>query len=91
MEVAQTPLPGVGVRYDFVTGAGRRLGVVAHRNGTGELVVYAEDDPDAVSESVPLQPHERAALAELLALPAGEEGAPARLHPHLRQLTEDQP
>ena len=32
-QVEQTPLPGVGVRYDFTTGEGRRLGVVHHQDG----------------------------------------------------------
>jgi TrkA domain protein len=42
--VEQTPIPGVGVRYDFATEAGRRLGLVVHRDGWVDLVTYAEDD-----------------------------------------------
>ena len=89
MEVEQTPLPGVGVRYDFRTAAGRQLGVVAHREGPVDLVVYAEDDPDLVAESVTLQPEEQAALAELLAVPPGESDRGARVHHRTWQLTDE--
>ena len=62
MEVEQTPLPGVGIRYDFATTAGRRLGLVIHRDGRTEIIIYSQDDPDNCSESVTLQPQECAAL-----------------------------
>lgn len=91
MEVEQTPLPGVGVRYDFATSADRRLGLVVHRDGVVDLLVYAEDDPDTVAESVSLEPEERAALVELLALPPGEDDPRSRTHHRTWQLTEDQP
>ena len=89
MQVEQTPLPGVGIRYDFATAAGRQLGIVAHRDGLVDLVVYAEDDPDLVSETVTLQPEERAALVELLALPPGEDDPVARTHHRTWRLTAD--
>ena len=91
MEVEQTPLPGVGVRYNFATSAGRRLGLVVHRDGVVDLIVYAEDDPDTVAESASLEPQERAALVELLALPPGEGDPQSRTHHRTWQLTEDQP
>ncbi len=90
MEVEQTPLPGVGVRYDFRTAAGRQLGLVVHRDELVELILYAEDDPDLVSEAVTLQPEERAGLVELLALPPGESDPTARTHHRRWQLTEDE-
>ena len=89
MELEQTPLPGVGVRYDFRTAAGRQVGLVLHRDGTAELVVYAEDDPDSVAESVRLQAEERQALAELLAVPPGEHDPQARTHHRVWHLSED--
>lgn len=91
MEVEQTPLPGVGMRYDFATSSDRRLGLVVHRDGAVDLLVYAEDDPDTVTESVTLQPEERTALVELLALPPGEDDPRSRTHHRTWQLTEDQP
>ncbi len=44
-QVEQTPLPGVGVRYDFTTGEGRRLGVVHHQDGRKDFYVGSGDDP----------------------------------------------
>jgi len=66
MEVFETPLPGVGVRYEFTTAADDRMGVVVRRDGRRELVLYDADDPDARGESVWLNEHEAAALVELL-------------------------
>jgi TrkA domain protein len=72
MRVEETPLPGIGTRYDFRTAAGRQVGVVDRRDGTTELVIYAEDDPEYVAESVTLDADERAALVELLSMPPGD-------------------
>lgn len=91
MELQQTPLAGVGVRYDFCTTDGRQVGLVAHRDGSAELLVYAKDDVDAVSESVVLRPDERQALAGLLEVPPGGSDAEARTHHRVWQLTEDTP
>lgn len=90
MDVRQTPLPGIGVRYDFTTLAGRRMGLVMHHDGAAELFVYAEDDPDLAVESVTLQPPERIGLVELLALPPGETDRQARTHHRTWRLTEDE-
>ena len=87
-DVEQTPLPGVGIRYDFATRRGRRIGLVVHRDDSVELVVYAEDDPDEVAHSVVLEPPDRTTLVELLAVPPG--GDPdARTHHRVWHLTED--
>jgi TrkA domain protein len=64
--VDQTRLPGVGVRHDFETRGHRRLGVIAHRVGHRELIIYAENDPDAVAETVRLDEDDAYTLAELL-------------------------
>ena len=89
MDVEQTPLPGIGLRYDVTTAAGRRLGLVLHRDGTAEVVIYAQDDPDVVAESVALRPDEQQALAELLAGPPGQSDPDSRTHHRTWQLTED--
>ena len=77
--IQQTALPGVGVRYELTTRAGTRLGVVAHRHGRRDLLVYDRADPDAARESVPLSDAESTALAALLhpsgATPASREAA----------------
>ena len=45
-EVTETQLPGVGVRYEFTTDDGERVGVLWHHSGRREVVVYDRDDPD---------------------------------------------
>ncbi len=66
MEIFETPLPGLGVRYEFTTAADDRLGVVVRRDGRRELVVYDAADPDTCRETVPLTGAEAAAMVELL-------------------------
>lgn len=62
----QTALPGIGVRHDLVTASGRRVGVVTHRNGRRDLVLYDDDDPDAGDVDIPLTDDEAEALADIL-------------------------
>lgn len=69
MEIEQQQLPGIGLRHVLVTRAGRRVGVVAHRNGRHDLVVYYRQDPDSAEMSVTLTGEEADALAELLGAP----------------------
>jgi len=38
--VNQTLLPGVGVRYDFVTKVGDHVGVVHHNTNRYDLLIY---------------------------------------------------
>ena len=65
MEIHETQLPGVGVRYEFVTAAGDRLGVLIHRLGQRHLLVYSQDDPDACMITARLELDEARTLAEL--------------------------
>lgn len=65
MEIFETPLPGVGVRYEFTTEVGDRLGVVVRRDGRRELALYAADDPDRCRASVTVGSQEAAVLVEL--------------------------
>lgn len=46
--------------------SGRRIGVVSHRSGRRDLVLYDQDDPDACIASLPLTDDEAEALADLL-------------------------
>ncbi|HIV59266.1 MAG TPA: cation:proton antiporter regulatory subunit [Candidatus Stackebrandtia faecavium] len=66
MDVERTALPGIGLRYEFETDRGRRMGVVTHRSGRRELVVYDRDDIDSTSECLVLNGEEANVLAELL-------------------------
>lgn len=66
MEIFETPLPGVGIRYEFTSAAGDRLGVVVRRDSRRELVFYDERDPDRCRDIVELTGAEAATLVELL-------------------------
>jgi TrkA domain protein len=65
-EVYETKLPGVGVRHDFVTQDGERIGVIVHRTGRREIVVYDGRDPDACTAMLDLSSADTRTLGELL-------------------------
>jgi K+:H+ antiporter subunit KhtT len=65
-EVSETTLPGVGVRYDFVSSEGTRIGVLVHRTGRRDLLVYSAEDPDACVAQLNFDPDDARTLAELL-------------------------
>ena len=69
VNVDVTPLPGIGVRKDFASRTGRRIGVVTQRDGQIELIVSKSDDPDACLASIPLTADEAGTLANLLGAP----------------------
>ena len=69
MEIHETPLPGVGIRHDFTTQDGRRIGVITRHGGRRNIVVYDRDDPDASREMARLEPEEAETLADLLGAP----------------------
>ncbi|MGK8556635.1 cation:proton antiporter regulatory subunit [Nocardia gipuzkoensis] len=69
MNVDVTALPGIGVRKDFEVRSGRRIGVVAHRDGDIDLIVSKLEDPDACAAQIPLTTDEAAVLANLLGAP----------------------
>jgi TrkA domain protein len=80
MDIQETTLPGVGLRHDFTTRGGHQLGVVSHRTGRRDLLLYDADDPDTSREAIRLDREEADALADLL-------GA-ARLTGHLAELQQ---
>ncbi len=82
VNVEVTPLPGIGTRQDFEVRAGRRIGVVNHRDGKIELLVSKVDDPDACTAEIPLTPDEAGALASLL----GAAQLVASLHDETKDL-----
>jgi TrkA domain protein len=89
VEIEQTALPGIGTRHVIVARTGRRVGVVTHRNGRRELVIYDEDDPDTAAASLTLTSEEADALAELLGAPRIVQRL-ARLHRELEGLVSEQ-
>ena len=66
VQVEETKLPGVGVRHDFHSKYGKRVGVLTHRDGRREIYVTRTDDPDACAESITLSEEEAEAVADLL-------------------------
>jgi TrkA domain protein len=89
MQVERTILPGVGLRYDFATRRGQRIGVVAHRAGARELVVYDSADPDTSRDLLILTEEESDVLAELLGAPTFVERI-ANMHREIDGLTSVQ-
>lgn len=65
-DVSETRLPGVGVRYEFTTEDGERIGVLLHRGGRREVLVYEPDDPDICTTVMHLSVKDTRTLAELL-------------------------
>lgn len=64
--VEETKLPGIGVRHEFTTRSGKRLGVITHRTGQRDLLLYSQDDPDACGQVVRLEDDDSRALVEML-------------------------
>ncbi len=65
-DVRSTHLPGVGDRHEFTTTEGEALGVVRHRDGDRELIVFSREDPDACRLSLRLGGEDARVLASLL-------------------------
>lgn len=65
-EIRETELPGIGVRQEFDTVSGTRLGVLTTRTGRKELLLYDREDPDACRATIHLDPEDSVVLADLL-------------------------
>jgi TrkA domain protein len=76
-EVTETKLPGIGVRYDFRTSAGTPVGVLVHRTGRRDLLVYSRKDTDATELTLGLDTDDSRTLAELLGASRVAEGLAA--------------
>jgi TrkA domain protein len=64
--VVEVSLPGIGVRYEFVTESGDRVAVIHHRSGLRELVRFERADPDTSHDLLRLGSEDARTLAELL-------------------------
>jgi TrkA domain protein len=69
MDVNEVLLPGVGLRYEFVNADGDRIGVIARRSGSFEIVAYGDEDPDEVQPLFRLTTEEAGTVAEILGAP----------------------
>ena len=65
-EVRETHLPGVGVRHEFDTEGGQRVGVIVHRDGRRDVVAYDSADPDACSTVMSFTRADSRTFAEML-------------------------
>jgi len=66
LQIHETKLPGVGVRFDFTAKGGERIGVILHRSGRRDLIVCSPEDPDVCQEVLHLDEEEALALVEAL-------------------------
>jgi TrkA domain protein len=64
--IEETQLPGLGVRYDFTTEDGRRVGVIHHRTGRREMFVCPADDPDRAIMALNLDDDDARTLVDAL-------------------------
>ena len=64
--ISETPLPGIGIRYEFTTEAGQPIGVVLRRDGDRDFLVYSREDPDTCKVTLRLDASDVAALIDAL-------------------------
>lgn len=69
MEVTETLLPGVGIRYELETLSGLRLAIVVQRGGATEVSVYERADPDEARGVFRLTRTEAETIADILGAP----------------------
>jgi TrkA domain protein len=69
VDLEETLLPGVGVRYQLQTRAGDRLAIVVRRDGGAEVAVYDRQDPDRARSVLRLDAEEVDAVADVLGAP----------------------
>lgn len=66
MDLVETLLPGVGIRYELRTRSGLMLGIVVRRDGPVEVSVYDPKDPDRAQGVFVLDADEADAVADVL-------------------------
>jgi TrkA domain protein len=69
VDVNEVLLPGIGLRYEFTSAEGRRIGIVARREGDFEVVTYDRKDPDQSRPLLRLSAEEADTVAEILGAP----------------------
>ncbi|CAN5298499.1 cation:proton antiporter regulatory subunit [soil metagenome] len=69
MDLVETLLPGVGIRYEMTTRSGAPLAFVVRRDGAVEVSVYDTHDRDRARSAVRLDADEAATIAEVLGAP----------------------
>ncbi|MCV7379114.1 potassium transporter TrkA [Mycobacterium alsense] len=69
MDVKEVLLPGVGLRYEFTSHQGDRIGIIARRGGDFDVVLYGPEDPDRARPVLHLADDEAEAVAQILGAP----------------------
>lgn len=69
MDLVETLLPGIGIRYEMTTRSGAPLAFVVRRDGGVEVSVYDAHDHDRARSAVRLDADEAATIAEVLGAP----------------------
>ena len=69
IDIHETLLPGVGLRYEFTNADGDRVCVIARRKGEFEFFVSSAADPDRAQRVFGLTESEADALAQRLGAP----------------------
>ncbi|MEM9950155.1 MAG: cation:proton antiporter regulatory subunit [Chloroflexota bacterium] len=64
--IQETTLPGVGVRHEFTTDSGERIGVITHHAGNRDVLVYDKADPDICRVSLRLTEQEANQFGQFL-------------------------
>jgi TrkA domain protein len=66
VDLRETRLPGVGVKYAFRTADGARLSVILHNDGQREIYYYARDDDDEPAVVIELHDDEARQLGAIV-------------------------
>ncbi len=69
MDVVETVLPGVGLRYEFTLESGLHIAVIAKRSERFAIFSFSSEDPDVATSLLELEEEEAATLAEILGAP----------------------
>jgi TrkA domain protein len=69
VDVKEVLLPSIGVRYEFTSHEGERIGIIARRSGDFEVVRYEREDPDQARPVFRLNDEEADAVAQILGAP----------------------
>ena len=88
-KVKETTLPGVGVRHEFVTHGGDRVGTITHRSGRRDLLIFSQKDPDACARTIRLDDEDVDTLADLLGTESQVEQAQDKVRGDMGGLTLD--
>jgi len=66
VDLRETRLPGVGVKYAFRTADGARLSVILHNDGQREIYYYAREDDDEPTAVIELHDDEARQLGAIV-------------------------